>query len=304
MLFRSKKAKVTTGAVSFPRMFEEIVTGTVDKVKVQPFLDKINLPYNTLVFMDDSGSMSWGQGRSGFNFLPCEFAAFIATICMMKNPDPSASNLMGLFAGDTRMINNVSKYNDAPNSLMRGQTRTIATKPLIDEKAHFLDNLANMRQWLRAACTNGYTDVSSIPEGINVWVNGDPQKIEELQRYPIWTLISDGNFNNLGNASSSMNDFMRKCQNYFGFKPYIIVIDVARGSSQKIQTFSGIDNLMMIPPNPTAVEMFLTNFRDMDTFDVYTPIQSMYRSNRYAPVRDLIYATEKVKTAEAEPVTT
>ena len=100
--------------------------------------------------------------------------------------------------------------------------------------------------------------------------------------------------NNLRSPEASINDFFRKCENYFGFRPYIVAIDIinpryssyyyndlSRGSEK----FSGIDNLMYIPSNPAMIEQFLTNFKDMDIFDVYTPLQSIYRSNRYELVR-------------------
>jgi hypothetical protein len=43
---------------------------------------------------------------------------------------------------------------------------------------------------------------------------------------------------------------------------------------------------MYIPSNPGLIEQFLTNFRDMDVFDVYTPLQSIFKSNRYELVRE------------------
>lgn len=92
-------------------------------------------------------------------------------------------------------------------------------------------------------------------------------------------------FNNMYSPESSINDFFRKCENYFGFRPYVILMDVVGAQGAKADQFSGIDNMMYIPSNPALIEQFLTNFRDMDVFDVYTPLQSMYRSNRYELVR-------------------
>ena len=87
-----------------------------------------------------------------------------------------------------------------------------------------------------------------------------------------------------------MNDFMMKCQRYFGFKPYIIAIDVDGGwsgyRSTSINRFEGIENMIYIPANIAQIEQFLTNFKDMDIMDVYTPLQSLFRSNRYDIVRE------------------
>lgn len=98
-----------------------------------------------------------------------------------------------------------------------------------------------------------------------------------------------GEWNNLRSPEASLNDFMRKCETYFGFRPFIVAIDIAgRGwfNTTEIDRFSGIDNFMYIPSNPAQIEQFLTNFKDMDIFDAYTPLQSIYRSNRYDVVRD------------------
>lgn len=287
-----KEAKVNVGANSFTGMFKDIINGRVDEIKIQPFLDKISLPYNSLIFMDDSGSMGWGGDSIGFK--PYQFAAFMATITMMKNPDVDARNMIGLFAGNCRMYNGISSQTVRANSLMKGKTYGTPTKPLINPEDTFLNNLKRMTKWLDGKCNNGMTNISSIPEGINAWVNGDPNKLEELQKYPIWTLISDGEFNNMYSPESSMNDFMRKCEKYFGFKPYLVLIDVSRTMSAKVTRFSGIDNVMVVPPNPASIEMLLTNFKDMDTYDVYTPLLSLSRTNRYSPVRKFVEDNIKV----------
>lgn len=85
---------------------------------------------------------------------------------------------------------------------------------------------------------------------------------------------------------------MRKCEQYFGFRPFIVAMDIVSKTSWyspqdlKADRFSGIDNMIYIPSNPAQIEQFLTNFKDMDVFDVYTPLQSIYRSNRYSLVRE------------------
>jgi hypothetical protein len=73
---------------------------------------------------------------------------------------------------------------------------------------------------------------------------------------------------------------------YFGFKPYLIVIDVAYETSAPIERYQGIENFMYIPPNPAQIEQLLTNFKDIDVMDIYTPLESLYRSNRYDLVKE------------------
>lgn len=100
-----------------------------------------------------------------------------------------------------------------------------------------------------------------------------------------------GEWNNLRSPEASINDFFRQCERLLGFKPFIIAMDITNGYNdayfqRNVEKFSGIDNLIYIPSNPAQIEMFLTNFKDMDVFDVYTPLQSIHRSNRYELIRE------------------
>ena len=81
-----KQAKVNVGATNFTELYNQILSGIVDKLKLEAFIqNKVNLPYNSLVIIDDSGSMS-GQ--------PFHFASFLAAVCLVKNPDDDGRNLV------------------------------------------------------------------------------------------------------------------------------------------------------------------------------------------------------------------
>lgn len=276
-----KEAKVTVGATNFDQMFTEIVAGTVDKIKVQPFLDKINLPYNNLVFVDDSGSM---RGVRANGVTAFDFATFMATICLIKNPDDVGRSLLGFYSNSARLYSTMVSKASTPNTILRGKV-TPTNEPLIVPEQHFLDNLKRIREFAYSVMTSNGTNISSIPRYLNQQLSGDPTMLEQLQNFPVWTIISDGNWNNERSPEASINTFMRECENYFGFRPFVIAIDVASTSSADVARFQGIDNFMFIPPNPAQIEQLLTNFRDMDIMDVYTPLQSLHRSNRYEPVR-------------------
>lgn len=276
-----KEAKVTVGAVSFDKMFTEIVTGTVDKIKLQPFLDKVSLPYNTLVFVDDSGSMRHGRANGITAF---DFATFMATICLTKNPDDIGRSLIGFFSASARLYSTITARSAMANTLLRAEKRNVSEQ-LLDPNKHFLENLTRIREFANAVMTSNYTNLSSIPDYLYQQVQRDEQIKEQLLQFPVWTIISDGNWNNLPSPEASIADFFRKCEMYLGYKPFIIAIDVASNSSANISRFSGIDNFMYIPPNPAQIEQLLTNFKDMDIMDVYTPLQSLFRSNRYDIVK-------------------
>lgn len=276
-----REAKVNVGATNFKEIFEQICCNNVDELKIESFMNKVNLPYNSLVIIDDSGSM---RGK------PFNFATFIASVCLCKNPDDDARNLLGFFNTGTHWHSYIdAKASRSPNSIMRTVVSQQKVEPFVDPKLSFMQNYRRIDAFCRAVFRDGCTNISSIPEGLHQMCEWHPEILDALKSYPVWTIISDGEWNNMSSPEASINDFMRKCENYFGFKPYIVAIDINSSSyySERFnaERFSGIDNIMYIPSNPAQIEQFLTNFKDMDVFDVYTPLQSMYRSNRYDLVR-------------------
>lgn len=280
-----KQAKVTVGATNFKELYQDICRGNVDRLKLESFMNKVNLPYNSLVIIDDSGSMSGA---------PFNFATFIAAACLVKNPDDDGRNLLGFFDNYSHWYSYIdATAKTTSNSLLRRDIAKVSPKPFVDPHKSFFDNFMEINAFCTAKFRGGGTNISSIPEGLHTQCERNPQILDALKAYPVWTIISDGEWNNLYSPEASINDFMRKCEKYFGFKPFIIAIDIADGSwttSERLQRnadrFSGIDNMIYIPSNPAMIEQFLTNFKDMDVFDVYTPLQSMYRSNRYDLVRN------------------
>lgn len=281
-----KQAKVNVGATNFNELYEQILKGNVDLLKLEAFIqNKVNLPYNSLVFIDDSGSMTGA---------PFNFAAFLAAICLVKNPDDDARNLLGFFGRDTRFYSYIDKeVENAPNSIMRRRVGKTVNKPFVDPTKSFIENYRQINSFCHASFEGGWTDIASligalkdVMDGNDPYMSNASQLIDTLKSYPVWTIISDGEWNNLPSPEASINDLLRKCEQTLGFKPYIVAIDVMRGRGITADRFSGIDNLMYIPSNPSQIEQFLTNFKDMDVFDVYTPLLSIYRSNRYELVRE------------------
>lgn len=277
-----KEAKVTVGATNFKDLYNDIMVGKIDKLKLESFMNKVNLPYNSLVMIDDSGSMSGA---------PFRFASFIASVCLVKNPDDDGRNLIGLFGADSVWYSHItSEVRGRRNSILRTEVAKTKAKPFVDPTKSFYENYQTISSFLQSAYRSGWTDISALPEGLHRACQQNPQVLDAVRSYPVWTIISDGEWNNLRSPEASMNDFMRRCENYFGFRPYVVAIDIQDpnyrwGSNLKADVFSGIDNMIYIPSNPAMIEQFLTNFKDMDVFDVYTPLLSMYRSNRYELVR-------------------
>lgn len=280
-----KQAKVNVGATNFKDLYTDICYNRVDKLKLESFINKVNLPYNSLVIIDDSGSMT-GQ--------PFNFACFIAAVCLCKNPDDDGRNLLGFFNDHSHWHSHINQTTrNSRNSILRTQVAKTKAEPFVDPLLSFYENYQRISNFCSAVFEGGCTNISSIPENLNRICQHNPAVLDALRNYPVWTIISDGEWNNLHSPEASMNDFMRRCENYFGFRPFIVAIDIEGGwgfnvRNVDIAQFSGIDNFMYIPSNPAQIEQFLTNFKDMDVFDVYTPLQSIFRSNRYDIVRSLV----------------
>ena len=276
----AKQAKVNTGATNFKELYNDICNDNIDELKLETFMTKVNLPYNSLVIIDDSGSM---RGE------PFNFATFLASVCLCKNPDDDGRNLLGFFNTNSHWHTCIDRKNNSVNSFIRSETVKVKQTPFVDPKKSFCENYQSIRNFCNAVFQGGGTRISKIPDDLHRECQKNPQILDALKNYPIWTIISDGEWNSLWSPEASMNDFMMKCQRYFGFKPYIVAIDVDGGwgfRSASINSFEGIENMIYIPANVAQIEQFLTNFKDMDIMDVYTPLQSLFRSNRYDIVRE------------------
>ena len=281
-----KEAKVTVGATNFNELYKQIREGKIDTLMLESFLNKVNLPYNSLVLVDDSGSM---RGA------PFNFAIFIASVCLVKNPDDDARNLLGFFNTSTHFHTCIDRsINPGTNSLIGMESIKVSPEPFVDPTKSFIENYSRIGSFSHAVFQNGGTRIDSIPEYMYQELQDNKEILDGLMNYPIWTIISDGEWNNMYTPEASINEMMAKCQKYFGYKPFIVAIDIARWTTDEyfmesagrtIERFTGIENFMYIPSNPAQIEQFLTNFKDMDVMDIYTPLQSIHRSNRYELVR-------------------
>ena len=272
-----KEAKVTTGAVNFKDLYQSILRGNVDKLALESFIqNKVNLPYNSLVIIDDSGSM---RGA------PFNFAKFIASVCLVKNPDDDARNLIGFFNSYSHWHSFIDKTSHTRNSLMRNQIAQTNSKPLVDPTLSFYDNYQRISNFCDAVFQGGMTNINSIPKELEFKIKENPEMLDALKEYPVWTILSDGDLNNARSARESMLEFQNDCKRILGYIPFIVLIEIYQYNSPKTFSFEGLENMIYIPGNPAQIEQFLTNFKDMDNFDVYTPLLSLYRSNRYELVR-------------------
>lgn len=275
-----KEAKVTVGANNFKTIYKDICDGKIDWLKVESFLNKINLEYNNLVIVDESGSMSGA---------PYNFATFLASIMLVKNPDDFGRNMMFTFSHGCRLHSaiNLEAENKPSNRFWgRYEFRQIPSQPFVIPEKSFKENYQRIDSYMRAAFKSGGT----YPETIATWFaqefKSNPDLIDELKNYPVITIISDGDFSNSLGAKNSILNFQKTMEENMGFCPFIILMEVTGRSYTDARKFEGVDNFLWINSNPAQIEQLLVNFKDIDMMDVYASLQSMFRSNRYAPVRE------------------
>ena len=178
-----KEAKVTTGATNFKELYDDICNGTIDKLKLETFINKIHLDYNTLVIIDDSGSMTGA---------PFNFATFLASVCLVKNPDDDARNLIGFFANNSHWHSFMNSTIDrTPNSIIRKRIAQTNVKPLVDPTLSFYDNYQRIDAFCNSVFRSGGTYLNSVIRDLKPLVQENPELLDTLKSYPVWTIVSD-----------------------------------------------------------------------------------------------------------------
>lgn len=274
-----KEAKVTTGATTFNELYNEIIKGDPDKLKLESFVEnKVSLPFNFLTIIDESGSM---QGA------PFNFASFLASVLLYKNPDDTGRNLIGMFANQARFLSAITcKGQDHVNSFWHRQTVVdIVPEPFVIPENSFYENYKRISRFLNATFKGGGTRIDSIADKLKEIAVSEPDTLDALKEYPVWVCCSDGDLNNSYDAKSSILELQHKCEQYLGFIPYIVIVEIDNFNNYNINHFADLDQVMYIPGKIELIEQMLVNFRDIDVFDIYTPLMSVYRSNRYDFVR-------------------
>ena len=274
-----KVAKVTTGATTFIDLYNDILTGDPDKLKLESFVEnKVNLPFNFLTIIDESGSM---QGA------PFNFATFLASVLLYKNPDDTARNLIGLFANEARFVSTIdAKGSEQINSFWhRKDIVSIAPESFVIPQKSFYENYKRISKYLNAVFTGGGTHINSIAERLREIYSSNPELVDELANYPVWCVVSDGDINNSRSAKESILQLQHACKQYLGFVPYLVIIEIRNWNNYDINHFADLDQVMYIPGKIEIIEQLLSNFKDIDVFDIYTPLLSIYRSNRYEFIR-------------------
>lgn len=275
-----KEAKVNTGGTSLFDMLEKFLKNprTNDDLMVQMLLDKIKFEVPVLVAKDVSGSMTG---------LPDQVASFLATTAMLKNPDPECDNLVITFGTSCQIVTDKSKGTTQTNRFMQG--REIQVNRLIDRTKKFSENLETVSSATRNRGEGTSFDVVALE--IERWiktVEGSERehRKEWLNRYPVFLVVSDGDFNSMSNPAQSLGQFQQRMRQLAGWEGVVVIWDVCTTSRQDNSKFEGLENVIhYLGWNLGIVNTIFSKIHDLDVIDVYTPLKSLWLSNRYDMVR-------------------
>ena len=192
-----------------------------------------------------------------------------------------------MFANNARFLSAITcKGQEQVNSFWhRRNVVDIVPEPFIVPEKSFYENYKRISGFLNATFIGSGTYISSIANRLKEIATSEPDTLDVLKEYPVWCILSDGDLNNSFDAKSSILELQHKCEQYLGFVPYIVIIEIGNFNNYNINHFADLDQVMYIPGKVELIEQMLVNFKDIDVFDIYTPLMSIYRSNRYEIVR-------------------
>lgn len=298
-----KAAKVTTGGNTLYQVMIDFIKGNYTdgaNLMAQSLVDKIKLEVPVLSIADVSASMAFSERmiqKDGAKFHPIDMARLATALFLYKNPDPDLQNFFMRFDDKLEVVQDGSVGIQKQSRFMQG--KQIVVEKLCDPTKPFLKTYHNVVPQLFA---RGGTQFHIIADELKTWAEEEGGKYfsirkEILQKYPVWLVTSDGDMNGAGNATQTMRNFQMKIKQYFAFEPVIVVWDVSNTDVSKDKSkFKDLENVMYFGGfNPQILNQVFLNINDIDIIDIYTPLRSLFLSNRYQPVRDAIAGRTKAK---------
>lgn len=295
----TKTAKINTGAETLFESFLQMYngyTGTIDtnnpetQVKVQQLVDNIKIDVPVLVIVDNSGSMKGGVSVGGKAINRLQLAKFCAAVMMYKNANEDMKTFMMTFNSNATVYHD-GGYVDKLSGKNRfiQSTTNVKVNTLVHKDKPFIETFKQIDSLFQ---TTGYTDLTSVSRVLKSWVDEDPNtkqiKIESIQAYPVFLVISDGDLNSHSSGKASFEAFQRDMLHWFGATPVIVlwdIVDYSRGS----QNFEGLDNFIHVSGmNAAVINQIFLNINDIDILDVYISLKTAFESNRYAPIKQVI----------------
>lgn len=288
-----KEAKVNTGGETLIDVIAEFFRGVYNRgdvdMKAQALLEKVNLELPVMVIADTSGSMSNNTVQhKDVMFTASRMAQLIVTMFLLKNPDEDLQQMFIRFDSTCDIVTSGQAVQTLGANRFMSTSSTVVKK-LVDPKLKFSENFNEVGKY---TLTKGQTHFNTVANELKRWVALDESsksmKIEMINKYPVWLVVSDGDMNNSHDAGSSMREFQMIMKQNFGWEGIVVVWDVKAPNNNR-NSFENLENVIYYSgTNPSVLNTIFKNIHDLDVVDVYTPLKSLYSSNRYQPVRTLV----------------
>lgn len=286
-----KAAKVNIAGENLLDVMSQMFNTSIQEVdlKAQSILDKVKMDVPVMLCVDISGSMSSNSVQhKGVRFSSKGMAQLAVTTLLLKNPDPELGSMFIRFDERCEVVCSRQTLETSSGNRFLS-TKSIKANDFVDRTKKFSENLASISQFI---ISRGATHITCIPEGLRSWVNQEPslvsQRIEMINKYPVWLVVSDGDINNQRSAKESVMSFQQDMRQFFGWEGVTVLWDIREEGGLQKGKFEGLNNFIHLPGcNVNIINQVFKNIHDIDVVDTYTSLKTIHRSNRYLPVREL-----------------
>ena len=132
---------------------------------MQSIIDKVKFEVPVAVIGDVLGAMAQID-RITDGMYPYQISTMIATLALLKNPNPDMENILINFGSNCRIFTDGSSTESRVNKFMTGHT--IQVPKLIDRTKDFLWNYQNVMQFLRPV--NEGTYLYTVAQRFAAWI--------------------------------------------------------------------------------------------------------------------------------------
>lgn len=296
-----KNAKINIGGDTLIDALSKWKTSSVSEAEsmlvFQSIYDKIKIDVPVLMFLDVSSSMSWERRKIKVGnalLTPHDISLIALTAFLMKNPLPELKSMFGVFSTNFDIVSDYSYITATKQNMYvhLSEEDVVNNESIIDSRKHFIDNYKRIES-IVSNYLYGSTNIEAIAESLKEWTNVNEEtksiKIEQIQKYPVQLFISDGDFNSSYNSRESILQYKRKMKEWFNWDDLIVIWDCKNVSDDDGSKFNDIDNVMYFGScNPSLLNQVFTNINNLDKIDAYLPLNAIYRSDRYLPVRNAV----------------
>ncbi len=284
-----KEAKVNTGGSDIKDEMEKLLAGTSNKreadTMVHSLMSKMELQVPVAIIADTSSSMGFRdrmiKTKHG-DFYPYQAARLLTTLLMLKNPSQDLDQFLVTFESRATFHHGKTIGSVRENQFTMPKSVEV---DLIDRTKPFSDNYDNISKVINHS---GGTNIADVAVKFKDWVEaGDTEaerlvRRETIQQYPVFIIVSDGDMNSSYSSKSSFTQYQQNMRQWTGWEGVTVVFDVTTSTTKKSDKFDSIDNFIHFYGwNVGNLNALFTKLHDLDIIDIYTPLDTLLKNNRY-----------------------